>query len=171
MGMNINLDQVKKLLSYNPETGEFTWLVNRTNGVKAGDLAGSSTSSGYIRICLFNKEVLGHRLAWFFMTGVFPNESIDHINMIRSDNRWVNLREASAAQNAINSKKHEKTSSKFKGVTWHNRDKKWQASIGVNSRMKYLGSFVSEEDAAIAYDLAAKELYKDFAKLNFIEVA
>lgn len=56
----------------------------------------------------------------------------------------------------------------FKGVTWNKRASKWQSSIEKNEKYIYLGLYVSLEDAAKAYDKAAKELFGDFAQLNFI---
>lgn len=94
--------------------------------------------------------------------------SIDHINNNGLDNRKANLRLATAAQNARNRRKMAlKTSSKYKGVSYHAGQRKWCASIRVNGQYKYFGLFQNEIDAARAYDKAAKKYHKDFAALNF----
>ena len=60
--------------------------------------------------------------------------------------------------------------SKYKGVYWHKKDKRWQAQIGENKKRTYIGSYTNEMDAARAYDKKAKELHGEFARLNFPEV-
>jgi len=92
----------------------------------------------------------------------------DHINHNGLDNRKVNLRQASRAQNSWNKRKQRgKHSSKHKGVSWFKRENKWQARIQANGRKIFLGSYKNQIDAAKAYDEAAKLYYKDFAVLNF----
>jgi len=93
---------------------------------------------------------------------------LDHKNGNGLDNRRSNLRPASGSQNAQNQQKWSRpTSSRFKGVHWNKRDKKWIARIGVEKRRINLGSFHDEEDAARAYDAAAKQYFGEYARLNF----
>lgn len=73
------------------------WKINRTNGVKSGDIAGRKNHDGYIHVSVFGKTYSGHRLAWFLHYGEFPELDIDHINRDRSDNRICNLRLATRA--------------------------------------------------------------------------
>jgi len=92
----------------------------------------------------------------------------DHINNNGLDNRKTNLRLATPAQNARNRRKMAvKTSSKYKGVSYHAGQRKWCAAIRVNGQYKYFGLFQNEIDAAKAYDHAAKKYHKEFAVLNF----
>lgn len=96
----------------------------------------------------------------------------DHINGNGLDNRRSNLRVVSSAQNHINQSSYKNTSSKYKGVTWHKHKHKWQAAIGfggsvIKRNNIYLGLFTSEKEAGRAYDEKAKELYGEFARLNF----
>lgn len=93
---------------------------------------------------------------------------VDHINGNGCDNRRCNLRLATRRQNAANIKKRapksgQKASSRFKGVTFRPRGKPWEARVGGCS----LGCFNSEEEAAKAYDTKAKEVYGEFAYINF----
>jgi hypothetical protein len=93
---------------------------------------------------------------------------IDHINRNPLDNRRSNLRRVSRAQNRANGgPRSDKLTSKFKGVAWRRRDRRWIASISVNGRTKHIKSFRDEKAAALAYDAAAKELWGEFAYLNF----
>lgn len=96
-------------------------------------------------------------------------EIIDHINCDSLDNRKSNLRVVSRSQNTWNQITHIKTSSKFKGVSWHKDRRKWQAYVTKDYKTYYLGLHEMEEDAARAYDKKAKELFGEFARLNFPE--
>ena len=94
----------------------------------------------------------------------------DHINHNGLDNRKVNLRQASRAQNCWNKRKQRGNhSSGFKGVSWFKRENKWQARIQVNGRKIFLGSYKNEIDAAKAYDRAAIKYYREYAVLNFVQ--
>lgn len=90
----------------------------------------------------------------------------DHINGSGLDNRRNNLRPATKLQNLYNAEGRTNTSSCHKGVAWHKDTRKWQASIKVNGKQRYLGVFASEEDAAAAYAAAALELQGEYAYAN-----
>ena len=97
-----------------------------------------------------------------------PGEQVDHIDRNTFDDRIENLRLATNAQNGANQGKQKGTcSSKYKGVCWYKRTKKWRAYIKVNGKQIHLGCFTDEMDAASAYDEAAMEYFGDFANLNF----
>jgi len=99
----------------------------------------------------------------------FPDaEYIDHRNNEGFDNRKANIRPATRAQNNYNRQKYSNNSySKYKGVGFKRKGKKWSAQIGLGNKMIFLGYFKNEIDAAKAYDRAAKKYYKEFASLNF----
>jgi hypothetical protein len=100
-----------------------------------------------------------HRL----ITGWPMTDHIDHDGL---NNQRSNLRPTDTARNNHNQRPRAGTSSRFKGVTWHKRVGKWQATIKLNGRCIYLGLFLSEEEAAAAYDVAALEAYGSYAYLN-----
>lgn len=92
---------------------------------------------------------------------------VDHINGDGLDNRRENLRLCTHAENLHNSKKYKNNSTGFKGVHWNKQRNIYQVYIMINRKHKYIGSFTILEEAARAYDKAAKEYYGDFARLNF----
>ena len=96
-----------------------------------------------------------------------PGLETDHINHDNLDNRRANLRICTPSQNQANTKKRPGCSSRFKGVSWEKRECKWQAYIKVNGKQRNLGHFTDEQDAARAYDEAARQMFGEFALCNF----
>ena len=95
-------------------------------------------------------------------------KEVDHINGNGLDNRRENLRKCTTQQNSFNKRMYRGAkSSKYKGVTWHKRSRKWHARIRHNYAFIQLGYFTKELDAAQAYDKKAKELFGEFAHPNF----
>ena len=110
-------------------------------------------------------SLMMHRLINKTPDGMFT----DHINHNKLDNRKSNLRICTNQQNSMNRNSHKNSSSKFKGVSWHPRDKKWQVEIEIAGKRFYLGMYTNEIEAAKAYDKQATELHGEFARLNFEE--
>ena len=96
--MSITQDRLKEEVWYDPLTGIFTRKKGSRAG-KVGAIAGSLTSYGYIRVSICSKFYMAHRLAWLYVYGYLPENSIDHINGVRNDNRLANLQEVSRACN------------------------------------------------------------------------
>jgi len=116
-------------------------------------------------------RVAGKSVAVMMHRQILPVETglvVDHINGDGLDNRRANLRAATPAQNRFNQRKYNiSATSRFKGVSWSRRDKKWIANITFNKRMICLGYFSDETEAARAYDGAARKYHKEFACINF----
>lgn len=152
----LSQDRLKELLVYSPETGNFFWNNPIHGRVILGEVAGSLSNDGYIRIKVNNTNYLAHRLAWLYVHGYWPS-MIDHINRCRDDNRLVNLREVTTVQNIINSDVAINNMLGVKGVRrWGN---KYMARITFNRRCIYLGLFTTIEEAVYARVSKFKELY------------
>src|SRR5262245_57168181 len=97
----LEVTRLRELLKYIPETGDFYWKKPR-RGMVQGACAGTLINNGYIHIVIDGHAFKAHRLAWFYVNGVWPKQQIDHINGKRADNRICNLREAVQRQNSWN---------------------------------------------------------------------
>ncbi len=157
-------EKLKELLNYNTKTGIFTWKVSRKNWVKVNQVAGCKNNTGYIQIYVCCKPYKAHRLAWLYMTGRWPKTGIDHINCIKNDNRWKNLREATKSQNMQNSKKQLNCTSGYKGVDFYKNYNKWRARIKINGKETLLGYYDDIKEAKKAYNDTAKKHFKEFYK-------
>ncbi len=159
---DITQSDLKKLLRYDPETGVFTWLVQRGGTASVGSVAGSRHRMGYRAITVYDHRCLAHRLAWLYMTGIWPPDQIDHRNRVRDDNRWKNLRAVTNGQNNQNSKP--RGISKYKGVSWGKSNKKWQAQVTLNGEHHHLGYFDTEIAAAAEYATFATKNFPEFSR-------
>lgn len=161
---------VREIFDYDPD-GYLVWRT-KNRGRKIGSRAGSFNASGYRMISIGrspgNRQLVpkrqwrAHRLIFLWHHGYIP-EILDHVNGIKSDNRIENLRPANLTENNRNRKPQPNSTSKYLGVSWDRRLKRWVARIG----KKHLGCFKDEDDAARAYDAASKRIYGEFANPNF----
>lgn len=152
-------DRLKELVHYDPDTGVFLWREDKTNGIKAGDEAGGYTGRGYRTIRIDRELCFSHRLAFLYMTGELPTDGVDHINGVKDDNRWENLRHACQKVNNKNTKQRKDNKSGVTGVHWHKRDEVWTASIGVGTggHVRHLGSFKDLDEAVATRQAAEKK--------------
>lgn len=159
----LTADELRRVLDYDLASGVFRWRECRGTRAAKGATAGSLMTIGYIEIRIFKRLYLAHRLAWLWVTGEWPNEQVDHINNVRNDNSWANLRAASNAQNNANTPRRKSNSTGFKGVYFSKSARKYAASITVNYKSYHLGLYATPQEAHAAYILAAKEHFGDFA--------
>ena len=160
--------ELKKVLKYDPETGIFTWRKENCSPLcrfKEGFVAGGLDKYGYIVIRINNKGYRSHRLAFLYMNGELPEDSVDHINGVKNDNRWANLRECTYSENNQNQRnpKNSNTSG-YLGVYWHKRDRKWRASIRHLGKNLHIGNFDDPLDAHKAY-LDKKRQFHEFCTI------
>jgi len=143
----ISLDKLKTLVSYDPETGLFTYLGNKKGTLNEG---------GYMETTFDKKKYALHRLAWFYVYGVWPNQ-IDHINHIRDDNRIENLRDVTNKENSKNMSLAKNSKSKVTGVCWHALSGRWVSYIYVDGKKKSLGYYHNKKMAIKARMKANKK--------------
>ena len=140
---------LKDLFTYDEYTGHFYHKSIRSGVTSISKPAGTH-DSGYIRIRINGKSYRAHQLAWLYVYGAFPDLNIDHINHDRSDNRIVNLRLASNADNSRNMSKYKNNISGVTGVHWDNRRHMWEVQIYVDNKNKFIGRFKDFNDAISA---------------------
>lgn len=157
-----SVDRLREVLHYAPETGILTWLISG-HGIFLNSEAGFINPDGYMQIRIDRLTRLAHRLAWALHHGEHPQTLIDHKNGIRTDNRIDNLRLCTTSQNQQNKAP---LNGRFKGVTALPSGR-FQAQINVSGVQLYLGTHDAAEDAAAAYDTAARTHFGEFARLNF----
>jgi len=168
--MDLTVGYLRERLHYDPETGVFTWLwragnepwVGQWNGRFAGAPAGSIDAKGYLTIKLDGRTYKAHHLAWLYVTGVLP-KLVDHVDRVRNNNRWRNLRLATSAEQARNRPASSRSMSGVKGVSQRPDTGRWWARIYVARRMHSLGVYDSLDEAQAAYAAAAKNLHGAFA--------
>ena len=154
------LEDLRKSLDYNPETGEFRWKI-AAGRVRAGSLAGCVQPNGRLYIRFQGKRYQAHRLAWLLTHGEWPDEMIDHLDGNPLNNRISNLRDVSRSVNNQNQRKAQsRNSTGFLGVSFHKRTGKFQAQITLNGKDKHLGYFPTAELAHAAYLAAKREIHE-----------
>ena len=166
---HITASYLRSRIDYDPETGVFTWKERPVrcrndkvwNAKYAGRTAGATDTKGHIQIKIDRKAYFAHRLAWFLQYGQWPDGEIDHKNRIRDDNRLINLRSATSAQNSANMKTPETNTSGVRGVRWQQYG--WRAQISVRGKKIHLGMFDTKEAASEAYRAAADKFHGEFA--------
>ena len=149
---------VRSALHYDPETGAITRASSAGNRL-GGTVASSVSCGGYLRVSISGSRVLCHRLAFLWMTGHWPCGVIDHINGIKTDNRWANLRDVSHSVNCQNQRRAKcRTASGMLGV-YLLKDRP-KAAIFVDGKQIHLGTFDTKEQAYAAYVEAKRRLHE-----------
>lgn len=131
----------------------------------------SVTSHGYVRLVRYHgihdgKPKYTQRYLHRIVVGADEGQYVDHINGDKLDNRKENLRVCSNAQNSRNKKQY---SGAYKGVHFNKVSGNWIAQITVNYKCKHIGSFNTAEEAALAYNKAAKQFHGEFAFQNEVQ--
>lgn len=167
----LTFEELKTRLQYNPETGEFIWLAGwvdkrgRSYNHKIGERAGAN-SGRYHGIQINGISYGSHRLAWFYMTGHWPTQLIDHIDGNGFNNKWSNLREATAQQNVMNTKTPRNNKAGVKGVRLCPKYNKWIVTIMKDNKRIYVGNYPTLEEAKNARKQAGKILHGEFFEQN-----
>jgi len=147
-------EELKRLISYDPDTGVFKWRINRSNKVKAWHVAGTTqlmnNKKKYMRIKIHNRKYFSHRLAHLYITGEWPKDQMDHINGDGTNNKWCNLRAVNISENMHNYRMPVTNTSGIVGVSRDIQANRWSAYIHINNKQIKIGRFVSIFDAVCA---------------------
>lgn len=151
----LTAEEANSLLDFDPDSGILSWKyrlglsgkASNWNKRYAGHQILGVNGHGYVQLSIHKRKYEAHRIIWLMARGSLPTRKIDHKNGIKTDNRLNNLREATTAQNAWNSKK-------ARGASIHAQTGRWQSRISLNGTSKFLGLFDSELEAMEAYKLA-----------------
>lgn len=167
----IDVNYLRERILYFPDTGEIFWKPKEDRLIKwnnryAGKRAFNSIDkNGYLRGTFGKSVYLAHRIAWTYVHGKIPQDlEIDHVNMIRNDNRIINLRLANKSENQRNTRVSSNNKCGLKGVCWDKNAKKWKAQIFIDGRKIYLGLFSEKNDAYRAYCIEAEKVHLEFCR-------
>jgi len=165
-------EYLRECFSYDPGTGALVWK-NRPlahfrskwawrvwNIRYANKPAGHINNEGYYHIRLNNTLYQAHRIIFKLITNEEPPAVIDHQDGNTGNNRWANLRAASPSQSIFNRGPQWNSSSGIRGVRRFR--KRWQAQITAHGVTRHLGTFDTSEEAAAAYEKAAREVHGEF---------
>lgn len=158
------ISELRDAISYCPDTGIMTWRIFASKR-KPGDHAGAPDGHGYLHVGFKGRKYCAHRMAWAIYYGRWPLGVVDHINGVTTDNRIVNLREATVQQNSRYQGIARNNKTGFKGVS-SRASGRFAATIYLNGKNVSLGVFGTKIEAALAYDKAARLHYGEFAYVN-----
>lgn len=139
-------------VEYNQDTGDLFKITSKGQKLVVKDI----NFYGYLRLNYKGKRILAHRLICELMGYDLKNMQVDHINGIRSDNRWCNLRIVSHQENQKNLKQNIRNKSGHTGISWDKKNNKWQVQLTLNKRNMRIGRYNELNDAVIAKRIAYK---------------
>lgn len=153
-----SIAEILAVLDYDRETGAFAFRDGRKTGM--------SFRRGYRVIRINRRLYQAGRLAFKIVNGRDPSDEVDHINGNNSDDRGINLRDATRYQNNRNQRRRRDNASGFKGVSLEKRTGRYRALITASGKQQSLGYFDTALEAHQAYTKAALALHQDFARLQ-----
>lgn len=164
-------DRLISVLNYNPDTGVFTWRKSTGPNCKVLKEAGWRMKRDGRMIQVDGEGIYAHRLAWFFVYGIWPEHEIDHIDGNKLNNAISNLRDVTRSENRQNVGYAQKNSTtKLLGVDYHPCKKMYQARISFNGDRIHIGWFADKISAYNSY-LAYKKILHPHVHRKSLEIA
>jgi hypothetical protein len=139
-------DYLKEILDYDPKTGIFKWKVSKRK-TREGDIAGSVNTYNRRVISIDGLSFTASRLAFLYMTGVFPVHSLRHLNKKNADDSWDNLKEVVPLFKRKVPNIADKPPGKYPGIHWRVRKAHWEVKFYTNGRHIILGCFDTFDEA------------------------
>jgi hypothetical protein len=157
---SIPINTLREAFQHDAATGDLKWKMKSSRKIIVGSVAGTRRADGYVSVRYLGCLMLAHRVVWAIHHGKWPAHEIDHKNGIKYDNRIENLREATSTQNKYNAKARKSNiSSGIKGITYYPSMRKWMVRV----KSKYIGYFLSLEEAIQAHRNEEISVYKEFS--------
>lgn len=158
----LNLSRLKELLDYNPDTGVFRWKKSVNSKTYDGLIPARKDKDGYLMVMVDSRNYRQHRLAWFYMTGLWPEKHLDHKNGVRDDNRFSNLRECDEQNNNRNRGLSRLNTSGVSGVSF--QQGKWVVRIRLNKFIRgFFGYYDDIELAELVANSVRDKYHKEFS--------
>lgn len=155
-------DRLDELFDINVEAGTMKWKDSPRPGLNGKDAG--CLSHGYIVITIKRRVFRRSRLVWFYVHGKWPSVQVDHENLVKSDDRINNLRDATISQNLCNTPIYANNKSGCKGVDWRPKKQRWRARIAIGKKRVSLGHYEALEDAIAARQSVLAEYHGEFAR-------
>ena len=154
------LHELQKFYSYDPETGHICRHAKpKFSRAKLGVVDGKS-QEGYIIVCHGNEKFKAHRMAFLFINGQWPITEIDHVDGVRHNNKWKNLRLATRMQNRQNSRTPKNNTSGHRGVSRYRQF--WKVQAQINGKKHFIGHFLDLSEAVAAHEDFIKAAHGPF---------
>ena len=161
----INLSQGK----FCKNRGKYVALVDDEDYELLNQFRWCANKIGNTFYAIRNIVIDGKHKVQYMHGDIMNGKGIDHIDHNGLNNQKSNLRFCTKRENSMNQRKMENASSIYKGVTFNKRDRNWIAQIMINGKNIRLGCFISETEAAKAYNTKAIALFCEFANLNVVD--
>ena len=147
--------ELTELIDYNTNTGIATYKKNNkyNTKIKIGDIAGSTPDkNGYMNIQINGIMYRLHRVFWFYVTGEWPIDMLDHKDTIRHHNWFDNLRESNNSLNQQNQQKsmsNNISGAKIPGIGYRKDSKKYRVRLTINGKLITFGNFDTLAEAEL----------------------
>jgi hypothetical protein len=159
MTTKITASRLREVADYAPETGIFTWRIQRKKCSK-GKRFGTMKNNGYLKAGIDGVTYTLHRLAWLYVYGEFPTEDIDHVDGDRTNNRIENLRSVCRSANLENQRKAHARNKSTGVLGAYAHGNNFISRIRVRGKDHYLGMFKTIDAAHTAYLAAKRQMHE-----------